>query len=59
MELSFLSVLGMLATLLLIVGVGIYAGKKVSNAKDFTSGGNMGISMVAGSLIGVITPDTN
>ena len=54
MELSFLSVLGMLATLGLIAGVGIYAGKKVSSARDFTSGSNMGISMVAGSLVGTL-----
>lgn len=54
MELSFLSVLGLLATLALIAVVGVYAGKKVNSAKDFTSGGNMGISMVAGSLIGTL-----
>lgn len=54
MELSFLSVLGMLATLGLIAGVGIYAGKKVSSAQDFTSGSNMGTSMVAGSLVGTL-----
>lgn len=54
MELSFLSALGILATVALITGVGIYAGKKVSSAQDFTSGSNMGVSMVAGSLIGTM-----
>ena len=54
MELSVLSVLGMLATLALITGVGIYAGKKVKNGQDFVSGGNMGVSMIAGSLVGTL-----
>ena len=42
MELSLLSILGMLSTLLLIAGVGVYAGKKVSSAQDFTSGNKDG-----------------
>lgn len=54
MELSFLSVLGMLATVVLIAVVGIYAGKKVSSAQDFNSGSNMGVSLVAGSLVGTL-----
>ena len=54
MELSFLSVCGILTTLALIVVVSVYAGKKVSGAKSFTSGNNMGVSMVAGSLVGTL-----
>lgn len=54
MELSLFSVLGMAATLLLIVGVGVYAGKKVKSGQDFNTGSDMGVSMVAGALIGTL-----
>ncbi len=54
MELSLLSICGILATLALIGGVGVYAGKKVSGASSFTSGNNMGVSLVAGSLVGTL-----
>ena len=54
MYLSFLTVLGMAATLALISIVGIYAGKKVRSAQDFTSGSNLGVSMIAGSLVGTL-----
>jgi len=54
MQLSVMSALGAVATLMLVVLVGIYAGKKVKSASDFTSGNQMGIPMIAGSLVGTL-----
>ena len=54
MQLSVMSAFGAVATLMLVVLVGIYAGKKVNSASDFTSGKQMGIPMIAGSLVGTL-----
>ena len=41
------------ATLILMIGLGIYSGRKVSGAADFdTGGGRAGAIMVAGTIIG-------
>ena len=54
MIISPLTLLGAAATLALICVVGVLAGKKVSGGKDFTTGSNMGVSMIAGSLVGTL-----
>lgn len=42
-------------TLVAIMGLGVYSGKKVKNADDFdTGGGNVGMVMVAGMIIGTL-----
>jgi SSS family solute:Na+ symporter len=47
--------LGVAVVLLLITGVGIYAGRQVKSAKDFaTSGRKAGAGIVAGSIIGTL-----
>ena len=48
------TVMGLLAALLLVALTGVYAGKQVKNAGDFTAGGNMGAAMIAGSLMGTL-----
>lgn len=46
---------GALLVLLMITAVGIYSGKKVTNAADFSTGGrSAGAGIVAGSLIGTL-----
>lgn len=43
------------ATLILMIGLGIYSGRKVSGAADFdTGGGRAGAIMVAGTIIGTL-----
>lgn len=54
MALTVWSGLGALTTLLLVVLVGIYAGRRVKNAGDFTGGSQMGVPMIAGSLVGTL-----
>lgn len=55
MSLSIWHILGILLTLALMSAVGIYSGKKVSNAADFNSGGGeTGAGIVAGTLLGTI-----
>lgn len=47
--------LGAAVVILLITGVGIYAGRQVKSAKDFaTSGKKAGAGIVAGSIIGTL-----
>ncbi|MGL5313021.1 MAG: sodium:solute symporter family transporter, partial [Peptostreptococcaceae bacterium] len=47
--------LGAIIVLVLITGVGIYSGRRVSSAGDFASGGRKaGISIIAGSIIGTL-----
>ncbi|GHU65573.1 sodium:solute symporter [Spirochaetia bacterium] len=47
--------LGAAVVILLITGVGIYAGRQVKSAKDFTtSGRKAGAGIVAGSIIGTL-----
>jgi SSS family solute:Na+ symporter len=53
MSLSIWHIIGIVATLALIIGVGIYSGKKVTDAADFTTGGGKaGATLVAGAIMG-------
>lgn len=53
MTLSIWHIIGIIATLALIIGVGIYSGSKVTNAADFTnSGGKATASLVGGAIMG-------
>jgi SSS family solute:Na+ symporter len=55
MSISILHVVGILLTLALIVGVGLYSGSKVKSAADFaTGGGKAGAMMVCGSIMGAL-----
>lgn len=54
MQLTILSALGAVVTLLLVVLVGIRAGTKVKSSSDFTSGSGMRVPMIAGSLVGTL-----
>lgn len=55
MTLSVLHVTGLLATIFLIVGIGIYSGRKVSSAEDFSSGGGKaGAWIVCGAIMGTL-----
>lgn len=54
MHIGSATAFGILCTLALITAVGIYAGKKVKSARDFTTGSNLGSPMIAGSLIGTL-----
>lgn len=42
MHIGSATAFGILCTLALITAVGIYAGKKVKSARDFTTGSNLG-----------------
>ena len=55
MYLSFLHIIGIALTLVLIGLVGAYSGKKVKNASDFENGGGRaGSFIVAGTIIGTL-----
>lgn len=55
MQLSLLHVVGLLATIALIVGIGFYSGKKVSSAEDFSGGsGKAGPWIVCGAIMGTL-----
>lgn len=54
MTLTLWHIIGIAATLLLIVGVGVFAGRKVSGAEDFNSGGKSGAIVVAGAIMGTL-----
>lgn len=55
MQLSFVHMVSLALTLLLVTAVGIAAARKVKNADDFTVGGNAsGSVLVAGTIIGTI-----
>ncbi|MBQ4576306.1 MAG: sodium:solute symporter family protein, partial [Firmicutes bacterium] len=54
MVISFTTILGMVFALGLVCLTGMYAGRKVTSAADFTTGSNMGTAMVAGALIGTL-----
>ena len=55
MHLSPLHVIGLLATILLIVGIGIFSGRKVKSAADFSSGGSQaGAWIVCGAIMGTL-----
>ena len=50
---SFFVVLGICMVLCLIIGVGIFSGRKVKNSNDFiTGGGRAGAFLVCGSILG-------
>ncbi|MBQ5759078.1 MAG: hypothetical protein IIV92_03025 [Schwartzia sp.] len=48
-------ILGIAGVLALIIGVGLYSGRKVSGTKDFTTGGGkVGSLLVCGSIMGAL-----
>ena len=52
---TLLHYIGAILVLILITGVGIYSGKRVSSAGDFATGGRKaGVGIVAGSIIGTL-----
>ena len=52
MTLGVFHIIGILLILLLIIGVGVYSGRKVSDASDFTTGGGKaGSWLVAGTIM--------
>ncbi len=55
MHLSPLHVVGLLATIALIIGIGIQSGRKVVSAADFSSGGSRaGAWIVCGAIMGTL-----
>lgn len=55
MHLSSLHVVGLLATIALIIGIGIWSGRKVQSAADFSSGGSRaGAWIVCGAIMGTL-----
>lgn len=55
MELGFVHILSLIATLAVVLGCGIYSSRKVKSADDFDVGGrSAGIIMVAGSIAATI-----
>ena len=54
-QLSFFHVLGSVITLSVIVFIGIFTGRRVKDAKDFSGGGhNAGAALVSGTIIGTL-----
>jgi hypothetical protein len=55
MELGFVHILSLIATLAVVLGCGIYSSRKVKSADDFDVGGrSAGVIMVAGSIAATI-----
>lgn len=54
MALSIWHVLGIVATLAVIVGVSVYSGRSVKSAADFDRGGASGPWLVAGAIMGAL-----
>lgn len=55
MELNVAQLLSMTITLLVFIGVGLYAARKVKSAEDFSIGGrSSGIALVSGTITGTI-----
>ena len=54
MTLTIWHVIGILATLAVIVGVSVYSGRSVKSAADFDRGGNSGPWLVAGAIMGAL-----
>ncbi len=55
LQLSALQAAGLLATIALIVGIGIWSGKKVRSAEDFSGGGGKaGPMIVCGAIMGTL-----
>lgn len=54
-QLSSFHILGSVITLSIIIFIGIYTGRRVKDAKDFSSGGyNASSALVAGTIIGTL-----
>ncbi|MDO4203655.1 MAG: hypothetical protein Q4D07_04025 [Selenomonadaceae bacterium] len=52
---TFQHILGIAGVLALLIGVGLYSGRKVSGTKDFTTGGGKaGSLLVCGSIMGAL-----
>ncbi len=55
MQLSSEHLFSLICTLLIVIGLGLYAAKKVKTAADYAIGGqSTGVSIVAGTIIGTI-----
>ncbi len=55
MHISLLHVVGMAATIALIIAIGLWSGKKVKSAADFSSGGSKaGAWIVCGAIMGTL-----
>ena len=55
MHLSLFHCIGLLATILLIISIGVYSGRKVKSAADFASGGSKaGAWIVCGAIMGTL-----
>lgn len=55
MTLSITHIIGIVLVITVIIGIGIYSGRKVKSAADFTTGGgNAGFLLVAGSIMGTL-----
>ncbi len=55
MHLSPLHVIGLLATILLIIAIGLWSGRRVKSAEDFSSGGGKaGAWIVCGAIMGTL-----
>ena len=53
MHLSTAHLIGLVATLLAITGIGVWSGRRVASAEDFATGGSRaGTGIVIGSLMG-------
>lgn len=53
MTIGFLHIVGIMLTLALIAGVGVWSGRRVQNAADFTTGGGkVGPWLVCGAIMG-------
>lgn len=54
-QLSFLHILGSVITLSVIIFIGIFTGRRIKDAKDFSGGGhNAGSALVSGTIIGTL-----
>lgn len=54
-QLSFFHILGSIITLSIIIFIGIYTGRRVKDAKDFSGGGhNANSALVSGTIIGTL-----
>ncbi len=55
MRLGMAHLIGLVGTLLVITGIGVWSGRRVSSAEDFSTGGSQaGTAIVIGSLMGTL-----
>ena len=55
MRLGMAHLIGLAGTLLVITGIGVWSGRRVSSAEDFSTGGSQaGTTIVIGSLMGTL-----